>query len=130
MKTLLLILLSACSLHAQLITKTETEKTAAQLAAESIVDAINAELTHRVQVHKVAFETLWHNPREGATPEAIIAEFGNKAALVFAFSAENLAHIERCAQLVGKTRADFLSDAECTPPRRLVIHSDGTVTLH
>lgn len=102
---------------------------AAQLAAESIIDAINGEIKRRVAVHKIAFETLWKNTREGATPAAILEKLGTKAALIFQFSRENLDHIERCAKLVGKTRADFLSDAECTPPHELVFHPDGTVTL-
>ena len=102
---------------------------AAQLAAESIIEAINGEIKHRVAVHRVAFETLWQNTREGATPEAILAHLGATAALVFQFSRENLDHIGRCAKLVSKTRADFLSDAECTPPRELVFQANGTVTL-
>lgn len=102
---------------------------ASQLAAESIIDSINAEIKHRVAVHRIAFETLWKNTREGATPEAILAALGTKASLVFQFSRENLEHIDRCAKLVGKTHADFLSDAECTPPRELVFHANRTVTL-
>jgi len=112
-----------------LIPLTTSEPTAAQLAAESIIEAINNEIKHRVAVHSVAFETLWKNTREGATPEAILAHLGTTATLVFQFSRENLDHIDRCAKLVSQTRADFLSDAECTPPHELVYHADGTVTL-
>lgn len=132
MKTLLTHLfaaITALAVHAQLITPATNEKPAAQVAAESIIEAINGEITHRVAVHRVAFETLWHNERDGATPAAILAQLGTKAALVFAFSRENLDHIDRCAKLVGKTRADFLTDAECTPPVALVVHNDGTVTI-
>lgn len=128
--TLLALILSCSSCFAQLIATPESPlPTAAELAAESIIDAINAEIDHRVKVHKVAFETLWRNTREGATPEAILLKLGTKAALVLQFAGENIDHIDRCAKLVGKTRADFIPDADCVPPRELVFHSDGTVTL-
>jgi hypothetical protein len=127
---LLLTLCTSLSSHAQLIeSAATTPPPAAKLAADSIVDAINNEIKHRVAVHKVAFETLWKNTREGATPAAILEQLGTSAVLVFRFSRENLDHIDRCAKLVGKTRADFLTDAECTPPHELVYHADGRVTL-
>jgi len=132
MKTLLILILvlSATYAHAQLIATAEpSPPTAAELAAESIIYTINSEIEHRVKVHKVAFETLWENSRDGATQEAILAKLGTKAALVFAFSSENLNHIDRCAKLVGKTRKDFIPDADCVPPRTLVFHADGSVTL-
>lgn len=132
MKTLLLVSLLFCfsaRIQAQLIATAKPEPTAAQLAADSIVDAINSEIQHRVAVHRIAFETLWKNTRPGATPAAILQQLGTKGALVFQFSRENLDHIQRCAQLVGKTRADFLSDADCTPPVELTFHADGTVTI-
>jgi hypothetical protein len=118
------------ALHAQLIdTPAAQPAPAAKVAAESIIDAINGEIKHRVAVHKVAFETLWKNTREGATPAAILEHLGTSAVLVFQFSRENLEHIDRCAKLVGKTRADFLTDAECTPPLELLYHADGRVTI-
>lgn len=123
--------LSAITLlaSAQLIQTAKPEPTAAELAAESIIDSINAEISHRVGVHKTVFETLWRNTRPGATPAAILQHLGGKAALIFQFSRENLDHIDRCAKLVGKTRQDFLSDADCTPPSELVFHANGTVTI-
>jgi hypothetical protein len=131
MKLLLLLTLCASfTAHAQLIeSAASTPPPAAKLAADSIVESINNEIKHRVAVHKVAFETLWKNTREGATPAAILEQLGTSAVLVFRFSRENLDHIDRCAKLVGKTRADFLTDAECTPPHELVYHADGRVTL-
>jgi hypothetical protein len=129
MKTLLLLLTLAAPLSAQLIDTAKPAPSKAQLAADSIVDAINAEITHRVAVHKTAWETLWRNEREGATPEAILSAMGTKASLVFAFSRENLQHIARCAQLVGKAPTDFLPAEYLSSPRELVIHNDGRVTL-
>ena len=129
MKHLLLLTLCASLSHAQLIPTTNAQAPTAKLAAESIIDAINGEIKHRVAVHKIAFETLWKNTRDGATPAAILEQLGTSAVLVFQFSRENLDHIDRCAKLVGKSRADFLSDAECTPPHALVYHADGRVTI-
>lgn len=127
---ILTLALATSCLSAQLIeTPTSPPPTAAELAAASIVDAINAEIKHRVDVHRVCFNTLWRNTREGATPAVILQELGTKAKLVFQFSNENLQHIQRCAELVGKTRADFIADVDCTPPVSLVFHADGTVTL-
>ncbi len=132
MKTHLVILaaaLFAMPLQAQLIDAPTAQTPAAKLAADSIVEAINSEITHRVSVHKVAWETLWENSREGATPEAILEHMGNKASLVFAFSRANLEHIAACAQLVGKTPTDFIPVKYLSSPRTLVFHADGTVTL-
>lgn len=117
-------------LHAQLIAVTATPPTAAELAAQSVIDAVNAEITHRVKVHELCWETIWQNPRPGATPAAVLAALGTKAGLIFAFASENLDHIARCAQLVGKTRADFIADEDCIPPLAFTLQSDGRVTLH
>lgn len=129
MKTILLLILTIGTASAQLIETAKTEPTKAQLAAESIVAAINAELTHRVAVHKTAWETLWKNERDGATPEAILAAMGNKAALVFAFSKANLEHIAACAALVGKQPTDFLPAKYWQTPQAITAHDDGTVTI-
>jgi hypothetical protein len=130
MKTLLLLIALAAPLSAQLIdTPAATPPPAAQLAADSIVEAINNEIKHRVAVHKTAWETLWENSREGATPEAILQQLGTRARLVFAFSRANLEHIAACAALVGKQASDFIAPKYLTSPRELVHHNDGRVTL-
>lgn len=114
---------------AQLIQTTKPEPTAAELAADSVIDAVNDEIKRRVANHQVCFQTVWRNERPGATPAAVLAALGTKARLIFAFAAENVAHIERIALMVGKTRADFIPDADCIPPAAFTIHNDGTVTL-
>lgn len=132
MKTLLLfsILLSlSANLPAQLIDTAAPPPPASKLAADSIIEAINSEIKHRVEVHKIAWETLWENNRDGATPEAILEQMGTKAALMFAFSKANLEHIAACAALVGKQPTDFIAAKYLSSPRELVIHADGTVTL-
>lgn len=115
--------------HAQLIDVPSSSPPASQLAAESIIEAINGEIKHRVSVHQIAWETLWQNTRPGATPEAILSQLGTKAALVFQFSRENLEHITRCAALVGKQPTDFIDAKYLATPHELTFHSDGTVTL-
>lgn len=126
-----LIVCTACALtlHAQLIDTPKPAPTTAELAAQSVVDAVNGEITRRVNIHKVCWETIWKNERPGATPAAVLAALGTKAALVFAFASENLDHIDRCAQIVGKTRADFIPDSDCIPPLAYTVHADGTITL-
>lgn len=120
--------LAITGLHAQLISSTLTSDAKATTAAEQIISRINGEIERRVIMHRELFEQLWNNPN-GAAPEAILAKLGTKAALVFALSAENLRHIDECAKLVGKTRRNFLTDAQITPPHAFTIHADGTVTL-
>lgn len=117
------------SAHAQLIDTPKPMPTSAELAAQSVVDAVNNEITRRVNVHKVCWDTIWKNEREGASPAAVLAALGTKAVLVFSFASENLDHIDRCARLVGKTRADFIADADCIPPLPYTPHADGTITL-
>lgn len=121
--------LAIAAMHAQLIDTPKPEPTTAEIAAQSVVDAVNNEIMHRVAVHKVCWETIWKNERPGATPAAVLAALGPRAGLIFAFASENIDHIERCAKLVGKTRADFLSDADCIPLLPFTVHADGTVTL-
>jgi hypothetical protein len=125
----ILLLISTAAASAQLIDTAKPEPSKAQLAADSIVDAINNEITHRVAVHKTAWETLWKNEREGATPEAILAAMGDKAALVFAFSRANLEHIAACAKLVGKAPTDFLPAEYWSSPREITFHKDGSASL-
>lgn len=126
--TLAIVLAFTPAAQSQLIDTAKPQSTAARLAADSIIESINAEITHRVSVHKVAWETLWENTREGATPDSVLAEFGTKARLVFAFSKANLEHIKACAEIVGKQPTDFLPAKYWSSPRTLVFHADGTVT--
>lgn len=131
LKIFSVILCAACalSLPAQLIDSPKPEPTSAELAAQSVVDAVNSEITRRVNLHQVCWSTIWKNEREGTTPAAVLAALGTRAALVFAFAGENIDHIDRCAKIVGKTRADFIKDEDCIPPLAFTVHADGRVTL-
>jgi hypothetical protein len=117
-------------LRAQLIGTPTPPPDAATLAAQSVVDAINQEITHRVAVHQTCFNTVWRNERPGATPAAVLAAMGNNAKLVFAFANANLDHISQCAQLVGKTLNDFIAPQDYTPPLAFTINDDGTATIN
>lgn len=112
-----------------LIDTPQKQPSAAELAAQSIIDSINAEIAHRVRVHQTAWDTLWDNQRPGATPDAILGQLGTHAALVFAFSRENLQHIANCCALVGKQPTDFLEAKYWSTPQPITLHEDGTVTL-
>lgn len=126
--TLLIVGAAIGSAHAQLIdVPTAPPPSAAEVAAKGVVQIVNTEIIHRAEIQRMAFQRLWHNP--AATPAQVLQSLGTRAKLVFQFSAENLQHIQRCAELVGKTRADFIADVDCTPPVQLVFHNDGTVTI-
>jgi hypothetical protein len=101
-----------------------------QLAAQTIINNVNAEMDHLVNLHRDSFNSIWRNPSDGATPDAILAALGIHAGLIFALAGENLDHIARCAQAIGKQRSDFIDDADCTPPAAYTIHPDGTITLN
>lgn len=128
MKSIFFLILVTTSAAAQLIDPPNNQAVKAQAAAEQIISRINGEIDRRVRVHQEAFDTLWHN-RDGASPDAILAQLGTKAGLIFKFSAENIDHIDRCAKIVGKTAADFLAAKYLSSPRALVFHDDGSVTL-
>lgn len=126
---LIATVLLAVSGTAQLIETSKPAPTAAELAAQSVVEAMNAEILHRVKIHEICWNTIWKNERPGATPAAVLAALGTKAGLIFAFASENIDHIDRIAKLVGKTRADFIKDEDCVPPAAFTVHADGRVTL-
>lgn len=113
----------------QLIPTPDLQPSAAELAAQSIIDAINNEIAHRGRVHETAWDTIWANEREGATPAAILAQLGTHAALVFAFSRINLQHIAACCDLVGKQPTDFLPVKYWETPHPITVHDDGSVTI-
>lgn len=124
------ILAATCllsSASAQLIEPPASTPTPAQQVAQDLAALVNQEITRRVMVHQIAFAKIWRN--ENATAAESLAALGNKAALIFGFASENLDHIDRCAKMVGKTRADFIPDADCVPPLAFTVHADGTVTI-
>ncbi len=130
MKILLILAALAGSASAQLFTSpAPVEKPRPQQFAEHLTQMIDAELKHRIAVHRDAFTSIWLNGSAGPTASEVFAALGTNAALVCAVADENLTHIDRLAKLIGKTRADFIPDAECIPPMSITVNSDGTVTL-
>ena len=124
------VLFFTAGAFAQVFNVKVNEPSAAEMAANSILEVIDNELAHRAAVHRVCFETLWKNQREGATPEAILEKLGTNAALVFQFSALNVDHLGDAAQIFGKVRTDLLKDEDCIPPKEFTVHEDGTVTIN
>jgi hypothetical protein len=110
-----------------LVPVTPTVKTPAEICADSLVEALNNELKHRIAIHEALFADFWHNAN--ATPDEINAALGNKAAAVFRASAENLAHLTRIAAIAGVSIDDLIPAEHRTSPRAVSIHTDGTVTL-
>lgn len=106
---------------AQLITP-PTPPPAQRIAAE-IATTLNAEFDRRVALHLSLFGQFWNNSE--ATPDEIAAALGNQAARLFQISAENSRHIDNLAQLLGKTKADYLPAV----PRAVTLNANGTVTI-
>lgn len=107
-----------------------------QTTADMLAARMNQELVRRVEEHKKLRDLLWNNPF-GATPQQVLAALGTNAGRLFALSAENIRHVTACAQITGKTAADFGLTAEMseTPnapngnPWLVTINNDGTVTI-
>lgn len=99
----------------------------AQAAFNDLAQRINIEIARRVGVHTELWALFWNNP--AATPQQIADAAGNKAALFFAISAENIQHINNLAAKVGKTAADFMPSHLLSTPTRVTINQDGTVTI-
>jgi hypothetical protein len=54
---------------------------------------------------------------------------GSSAGLFFSLASENVGHIARAAEIVGKTLGDFLQPSEYVPPVAIEYHQNGTVTI-
>lgn len=104
----------------ELIPVEKPQRTAAQDIADKLAEDINAEISRRVELHQSLFQSFWKNP--DATPEQIAEALGTKARTFFAVAAENVAHIERLAKLVGKTLDDFLPAADRERPKDILIN--------
>ena len=99
-----------------------------QVVATRLLKQLNEQLESRVNIHKGSFFDFWQNS-EGATPDAILEDMGNKAGLWLEAARENVSHLHRLALLVSKTVVDYLPPEMLEPPRAFVEHDDGTVTL-
>lgn len=129
MKTFFLIALSLvvhlAPAQAQIITAPATSP--AVTIAQGVAQELNQEFLRRVGMHRRLFNAVWRSP--DATPDDIIAALGNQGARLFQLSSENLQHIDRIAELLGKDVSDYIPAADRVPPRQVILHPDGTVTL-
>lgn len=119
------LLINLVPAKAQIITVPATSP--AVTIAQGVAQELNHEFLRRVGMHRSIFATIWRNP--DATPDAIIAALGNQGARLFQLSSENLQHIDHIAELLGKDVSDYIPAADRVPPRQVILHPDGTVTL-
>lgn len=100
----------------------------AEIVAQTIVDAVNAQVPIRVAALKNVWETLWENPR--ATPQEIFNELGPNGALVLLAGSLCVADLENIADAIGKTFAELVGDEKYYTTKHPVnVNQDGTVTV-
>jgi hypothetical protein len=98
-----------------------------QEIANGLLQAMNAEADRRAGIQRDSFNAFWHSPE--ATPQQIADAMGSSAGLFFSLASENVGHIARAAEIVGKTLGDFLQTSEYVPPVAIEYQDDGTVTI-
>ena len=117
-----------------LITIPTIEKTAAELAAESVLTGTNDSFTQRLATRRVLWETVWANPREGATPQAIVDAMGTNAVLIFTASTLDAQFFAALAAAMGTTVEDLVGVdnvqyLSMPPGWTATPNNDGTVSL-
>lgn len=100
----------------------------ALIDAINILQRLNDEIQHRIEVHKDTFRIFWF-PTDGTTPDEIVEQMGNKAALFYALSQESVRHIKETLKISGLNQDDYLPLSSYIPPREVIINEDGTATL-
>ncbi len=98
----------------------------AERIARHMLHRVNASLAERVHEHQAGFRAFWDS---SVTPDDILAAMGGNAALMLATAGENVGHIGRLADIVGKTVEDFLPAEHWMPRRQFILANDGTATL-
>jgi hypothetical protein len=101
---------------------------ALEVFATNELGQVNASLARRVEEHRDRFRAFWRTYQ--FTPDEILVQFGTPNAVIWLQAAgESMNHINRLAQTVGKTIADFLDPSDFVPPRAFVVSDQGVVTL-
>ena len=98
-----------------------------QEIANGLLQAMNAEADRRAGIQRDSYNAFWHSPE--ATPQQIADAMGSSAGLFFSLASENVIHISRAAEIVGKTLGDFLKPSEYVPPVAIQYHENRTVTI-
>jgi hypothetical protein len=104
-----------------------TPPPAAKKIAEQELAFLNAELSRRVEVHKVRFDALWRNKK--ATADQILYHMGTLGALYFAAASESVGHMARLAAIIGKNINDYIPDTHRIPLAEVIINPDMTASL-
>lgn len=100
---------------------------ALQLFAIGELEQVNSSLARRIDEHRTRYAAFWKTYQW--TPDEILQQFGTSAVIWLQAAAESVNHINRLAQIVGKTVGDLLPAADYIPPRAFIPNPDGTVTL-
>lgn len=95
--------------------------------ADSIIDDFDRELQRRIFMHKAMFRKFWQTP--GLLPQDIFDAMGIHAALFLQLGSKDLADIASSLALSGQSLDDYIKQAEYTPPFKIIINNDGTVTI-
>lgn len=104
----------------------EQAKPVEQMIAEHLLRTLNSEFARRIEHHATEFHRFWDS---SVTPDSILAEMGEKAAVFLAASVTNLQFIEALAQLGEKTLDDVIPSSDRVPRREIIINPDGSATL-
>jgi hypothetical protein len=100
---------------------------AIQLFANGELAHVNSALQRRIDEHKTRFGAFWRT--YDYTPDDILINFGSNALVWLQAASESVDHINRLAELDGKTIADFMPSTDYVPPRDFIVDAQGGVTL-
>ena len=100
--------------------------TAAERIAGDIIAAFNTEIDRRFAIQRSQYRAFWDSE---IPPDDILAAWGARAQTMLAAAAENVEHLGKLAEFLGKPLDDMLPQSFVVPRRAFVTHEDGTVTL-
>jgi hypothetical protein len=103
------------------------EPPAIQVFAINELAHVNSALQRRIDEHKTRFTSFWRTYTY--TPDDILVNYGTNAVIWLQAASESVNHIDRLANIVGKTINDYLDAADYVPPRAFIVSGTGVVTL-
>lgn len=105
----------------------QNKRPKAEVIAERMMHRFNVLLNEKVAAHVSGFKQFWDDPE--ATPDDILAGWGNQATTMLAAASESLEHIGRLAAIVRRSVDDFIPAKFYEPRRQFIPAADGTATL-
>ena len=100
--------------------------TPAEVIADAMIQAFNAQLDSRLNVQRQQYRAFWDSP---IPPDDILVEWGPRAQMMLAAASENVEHLTKLCAFLGKQLSDEIPDSLIIPRREFIISDDGTVTL-